>query len=137
MADTDIGFGADFLRGVGTPLVYTTVGEVIDLKLPELTRDTKDATHYKSPERWREYIGGLREGGEVGVTIQFADPADLGTLMGDLQQDAPIAYRIAFPDATAWSFTGLVTKAAPAVPMEERMTCEFTVKLSGKPAFLT
>ncbi len=135
-ADTDIGFGADFLRGVGTPLVYTTVGQVIDMTLPELSRDAKDATHYKSPDRWREYIGGLRDTGEVSVTVQFADPTDLGTLMGDLQADTPVAYRIEFPDATTWSFTGLVTKAAPVVPLEERMTCEFAIKLSGKPEFL-
>lgn len=137
MADTDIGFGTEFQRGTGVgPVIYTTVGEVIDITLPELTRDTKEATHYKSPERYREYIGGLRDGGEAGFTVQFKDSADLTLLLADYQSDLPVAYKIVFPDATSWSFTGLVTKVGATVPMEERMTAEVTVKLSGKPLFL-
>ena len=137
MADTDIGYGTDFQRGTGSgPIVYATVGEVIDIKLPELTRDTKDATHYKSPDRYKEYIGALRDGGEAGFTLQFKDAADLTALLTDYQTDAAVPYRIVFPDATHWTFSGLVTKVGATVPLEDRMTAEVTVKISGKPAFL-
>lgn len=136
MADTDIGFGCDFQRGAGDPLVYTTVGEVIDISLPELTRDTKDATHYKSPDRFKEYIAGLRDGGEFGCTIQFTTPADLTALLADFMVDTAIPYRHVFPDDTHWDFSGIMTKVGAAVPMEERMTAELTFKISGKPAFI-
>ena len=138
MVDTTIGFGTDFQRGTGTgPITYATVGEIIDLNLPELTRDTKEATHFKSQDRFREYISGLRDAGEAGFTLQFNSATDLATLMTDYQSEVAIPYKIVFPDATSWTFTGLVTKVAPTVSLEDRMTAEVTIKLSGKPTFLT
>lgn len=138
MANTDIGFGADFQRGTGSgPITYATIGEVIDITLPELTRDTKDATHYKSADRFKEYIGGLRDAGEASVKIQFKEPADLDDLLADFQLDTAVPYKIVFPDATDWAFTALITKIGAVVPIEERMECDVSFKLSGKPAFLT
>lgn len=137
MADTDIGFGSKFQRGTGSdPIVYADIGEAIDFKMPELTRDTKDATHYNSPDRFKEFIFGLRDGGEFGVTIQFKDIAALDDLMADFMTDTALPYQFLFPDETAWQFTGGITKIGPAVPMEERMTAEFTFKISGKPGFI-
>lgn len=132
----DIGFGAKFHRGSGSPLAYASVGEVIDLKLPELTRDTKETTHFESPNGWREFIGALRDAGEFGVTIQFDAVADLAAFIADFKNKNAVPYRIIFPNNDHWDISGLVTKVGTIVPMEDRMTCEIGIKVSGEPAFI-
>ena len=34
-------------------------------------RYTVDATHMASTDKWREFVGGLRDAGEVSITINF------------------------------------------------------------------
>jgi predicted secreted protein len=136
MADTDIGFGADFQRGTGSPLVYVTVGEVTDFRMPNPKRDTVDATHSKSPNRYREFIGSMRDAGECGFDIQYSDPAALDDLLADFNDDDPKNYRIVFPDLTNWDFIGLVTSVAPEMPIAEKMKAAIDFKVTGQPAFL-
>ena len=55
--------GIDFKRLVAG--VYVTMGDVRSLSGPSMTRAAIDNTHSTSPAGWREFIGGLRDGGEV------------------------------------------------------------------------
>lgn len=137
MAGTDIGFNTKFKRGTGSgPITYTQVGEVTDISLPNLTRDSKDATHYQSKGGWKEFIPGLPDGGEVKYTIQFDSTADMATMLADFQIRTLMPYQVEWPDATLWEFQGFITSIQPVVPMDERMTAEVTIKISGKPAFM-
>lgn len=137
MADADIGFGTLIKRGTGTgTIVYSAVGQVIDLSLPSLSRDMKEATHYASPGGWREYIPGLKEAGEVKFTIQFSDIGAMDTVLADIQLKTTVPYEIEFPDATKWDFVGLVQTVTPVAPIDDRMTAEVTIKISGKPGFI-
>lgn len=137
--EASIGHGSLFERssnGLSTG-VFSTVGEVLDIAPPSMTRDVVDATHMQSPERWREYIAGLKDGGEVSVEVNFV-PGNAATTaaLADLNTDTPGYYKITFPDDTEWGFAAFMTGIEPGDPLDDKMTATFTFKLTGKPAFV-
>ncbi|WP_137387955.1 phage tail tube protein [Rhodoligotrophos defluvii] len=136
MSDAVIGYGVAFERNVGLPGVYEAIGELIEPGAPGLTRDAPDATHAASADAYREFISGLRDGGEVTFTLALKPGDDTQALLyADVNSDAPRSYRIVFPNtqATAWIFDGLVTGLNPALPIDDRMTLAVTIKVTGKP----
>lgn len=135
----DIGHGTQFLRETDTPGTYAATGEVFEVTAPSITKDVVDATHMQSPDRFKEYIGGLVDVGEFSVTLKFeADDPNIDDLIADVTAKAARNYKIIFPDdtSTEWIVSGLATKYEPGVPMGDKMTANFTVKPTGKPAFI-
>jgi hypothetical protein len=134
-----IGHGTTFAKSDmgGTP-VYTALADVISIEGPGLTRDTVDATHMGSTERFREFVGGLRDAGEVTIELNF-DPGGTAqiALVASYRSDSAINYRITFPDATIWEFAAFVTSISPTTPLDDKMTLSAGFKLTGKPAFMT
>jgi len=112
---------------------YTDIAGIHDtVKGPEMTADAVDVTDHDSADGWKEYIGGLKDGGEVGYKINW-DPADS-------QHDTLVAavgekkyWKITFPDGTSTAtFQGVMTKYAPEMPLDDKMTAEIGIKVSGK-----
>ena len=130
MADAQIGLGSDFKRGT------TTVGEILSIGAPSLSRDVIDATHMGSVEGWREFIAGLKDGGEVTVDIQ-SKPSSTGyqALVADFDNDSPESYAIDFPDGWSWTFSAFITGLETSDPLEDKIETSATFKITGKPTF--
>lgn len=119
---------------------YTTVGQLYDIAPPGMSRDAIDVTDHSSTDRWREFIKGLKDGGEVTLSVWY-DPVnatqDFSTgVLADLDEDITVPnWLITFPDvaSTTWTIPGFVTDASPAVPLDDGMSMDVTVKVSGKP----
>jgi predicted secreted protein len=134
------GFGVEFAVGdAASPEVFTKVAEVLSVGGPSLSRDTPEATHTDSTAGYKEFIAGMKDGGEVTVTMNFL-PADAtqklsGGLLGDFATDTLINYKITFPSSptVAWTFAGLMTGFEPDVPIDDRMTASVSFKVSGQP----
>lgn len=139
MPDPAIGHGSTFHRSSDATSggSFATIGEVLSITPPALSRDAVDVTHMESTERWREFIGGLKDGGEVSVELNF-DPGDATTtsLLADLNANTAGYYKITFPDATAWGFAALLTGFESSDPLDDKMTATVTFKLTGKPGFI-
>lgn len=133
-----IGYGTKFKRAAsGSPSEYSSVGEVTSITAPGLSRDAVETTHMESTERWRTFISGLKDGGEVNIEINF-DPSDSSTtdFLNDLNTDANVDYQIEWRDGTLWTFNALMTGMEPGVPIDDRITANCTFKVSGKPYFI-
>lgn len=124
--------GTLFKRGTGSPLVFTTIGEIFNVGGPSLSREALDATAHGDADK--EFIGGLRDGGEVNLEMHF-DPADAGdqALLADMQEDSPGDYQIVFPDSatTTFQFAALVTAFEVQAPVDGKLTASVTLKVSG------
>ena len=134
-----IGHNSTFQRsGDGTSGgVFEAVAEVTSITPPSLARETVDVTDFASAERWREFIGALKDGGEVTLEVNFdPDSSDTTNWLADLNADTAGYYKIVFPDATEWGFAALMTGFEAGVPLEDKMTASVTYKLTGKPAFI-
>lgn len=129
-----IGFGVKFQRESDTPDSYVNIGELIDITPPAMSRDVVESTHYESTDRIKTWISALRDVGEVSGTIQLDAEADLDNLIVDWKSDAARSYRIIWPDGTTqWDFDGLITEVAVGLPIDDRATCDFTIRIVAKP----
>ena len=126
------GFGTTIAYSTDGGTTYTDIGGIHDtISGPELSADAVEVTDHDSADGWREYIGGLKDAGEVGFKVNW-DPADT-------QHDALVAqvgnvidWKITFPDgASTATFQGIMTNYTPDVPLDDRMTAEITIKITG------
>ena len=134
-----IGHGSQFQRSDnGTSGgAFASVGTVYDIRPPGLSRETVDVTSHASTERWREFIGGLRDGGEMAVDIEFDPSAQaVADFLADLNADAAGYYKIIFPNTTEWAFAGLMNGFEATDPLDDKLMATATFKITGKPGFI-
>lgn len=130
-------FGTQFQRGDGAvPEVFATVGEATNISGPGMERETIDVTSHDSPERFREWVGGLIDAGEVTFEVNW-DPSLHVPLIDDFQDPIPRNYRIVFPAPPGGRFTfaAFITGMDHEFPHDDKMAADFTFKISGKPVF--
>lgn len=124
----------------GSPTeTFTTIAEVTEISGPSLALDVIDVTSHDSTGGWREKIGGLLDGGEVTFTINYLPSnathnATTG-LLRDLKNRTKRNFKLVFPDAgsSTWSFTALVTSFEPSEPIDDRLTADVTLSITGQP----
>ncbi len=129
------GYGCQLQRSdMAVAPVFTSIAGVANVGGPDLQRETYDATHHASPEAYREFVGGLRDGGEVSLEIRY-DPREHDVLAADLDDDVARDYRLIWPAITGaqWDFKGWLTGFSPEGPHDDLLTAEITIKVTGKP----
>ena len=125
-----------------TPEVFTTVAEVTEITALDMSRDDIEVTSHDSADGYKEFLPGMRDGGEVTIKANWI-PAD-GThdgstgLLEQWDDDTTHNYELLLPDTTTkWAFTGFLTGYKNDTPLEEQSTLECKIKLTGKPVLTT
>lgn len=135
-----LGMGTRFFRGVleGEAYVYTKISNITEFGELSLTRGTVDDTDYDTEGGFNTFIGGMRDAGELPLTMKFRD-GDSGqeALLQDYQQDLPVRYKIVWLNVakTNCIFMGLVTSIGTAQPKDNFVTRSVSIKISGQPVF--
>lgn len=131
-------FGTQLQRGDGAgPEVFEAIANVTDITPPGLERETLDVTSHGSPDAWREFIGGLKDGGEVEIEINY-DPREHDALIADFEDDEPRNYKVVWPKALgSWEFAAVLTNFEPEAPHDDKLAASLTFKVSGKPTITT
>jgi len=129
---TKVQFGdkADFND---TPVVYTplTGVESVNPVSPEV--DDIDITDFDSLEAWREFKPGLKDGGEVEITLQYEESQN-STLQGTLLA-VTRAWQVLFPDGSDVQFNGHINGIDHEDPVDDKIMQTVTIKVTGKPIF--
>lgn len=140
------GFGTSLSRGQGDidpgPETFEAIGNLTSITIPGFSREIYDVTAHDSPNKWREWIGGLLEGGEASCDLNY-DPATTldgqtvyMTLVADAESPDPVNYEIELPDGSKFACALLITEYADIdAPFDGKVTGSITFKLSGKPTF--
>jgi predicted secreted protein len=125
-------------RSVGTKIQIGAnfVANITSISGLELSADTIDTTALDSTGGYREFIGGFKDAGEVGIQGYF-DPGDTGqsALYTAFQLGSTDSYSIIFPASlgASWTFSGVVTGFKTGADLEEALSFEGTIKVSGQP----
>lgn len=132
MAHND-GFGVIIQRSIAS--VWTTIAQIKDGPVgPSLDRTMIDVTSKDSTSRYREFLAGLRDGGEVTFTIGY-DPAGTthAQLLTDFGSDTAASWRVAFADSDTWAavFSAFVKSFQPTGPLDDELTADVTLKITG------
>jgi predicted secreted protein len=111
MSNADIGYDSEFAIESTTPGTYTKVAEVVAITPPGMSRDAVEVTHLESAERWKQYIAGLKDGGEASITLNFVASATDALLAAFNAETG--GYQITFPNGIRMQFDGFCTAYNP------------------------
>lgn len=128
-------FGIQFQRSDMDPdtPTFTAIANVTNVSGPEMERETYDVTAHDSTDGWREFIGGLKDGGEVSLELNY-DPRVHDDLVADFEDVEPRDYKIVFPqNLGTWELKAVMTGFSQEAPVDDKLSAELTFKVSGKP----
>jgi hypothetical protein len=137
MTDALLGYGSRFaIDDEDSPTNYVEIAEVRSITPPSETIDMIDATHMQSPDRRREFISGLIDGGEASFEMNFipgnASDQRLNVI---LNLAAGVSRRrsckITYPNGVYQIFDGELTGYEKTVPFDDRMGATVTFKVTG------
>jgi hypothetical protein len=119
-----------------SPPAFVVVGEISAVNGPAFAADAHDATHMQSEDRFREFIPGLRDAGEISGEINYV-PGGAGTELMVSNLGRKKTFQIEEPDSGSPPITmvseAFITAFNITGPVAEKMNATFTLKLSGKP----
>lgn len=140
MADTQdpsIGWNGEFwLSTDDTNANLDAMVQVVSFGLPQDQTDRVESTHLKSPNRRREYIAGLVDGGEVQVVLNFRPGSDTDQAIEDAHiagDERAVRFNVPIAGVLTWSYTSkaIVTgydrgTVSPGEKMEATVTLAIT-----------
>ena len=112
---------------------FTDISEVTELPLPAEEGTEVEATHLNSPNRMRENISGLADGGEIAFSCNFIPSDASQAAMRDLRRSGDACnFRIIFTTGETVTFTAFVKSwDAGTASADSVMSATITLKLSG------
>lgn len=128
-----IGFGSTFeletAPGAGT---FALIAEITDLTPPNEKADVLDATNFDSPDGYKEFIAGMVDPGDLKFEMNFLPGSASETLiLAARASRMRYAAKVTFPTGQIWQFSLLVLEYSPAAPVDKKMTCQVSGKVSG------
>lgn len=127
------GIGTVFSRWNSLTSTWDTIAEVTNITGPGMSRETIDVTSFDSSGGYREFIAGLRDGGDISFNMNFT-AAGYQTMKDDFESDTRQDYSIQLPDTdnTTFELEGLVTELPLDIPLDDKISCDVTIKISGE-----
>lgn len=116
----------------------TAIAELTSIGGLDLSADTIETTTLDSADGFRTFAQGLKDAGEVSVSGYF-NLTDHQGLHTDFESGVESAYSIEFPASmdAKWTFNAIVTAYSTGAEMEDNVSFEATLKVSGKPTLTT
>lgn len=137
MSDAISGIGTSFKRWDSSSAVaaWVSLAEVNSISGPGMSRETIDVTSLDSTGGYREIIAALRDGGEVSFQMNFTR-ANYDLMKADFESDTLQNYQILLDDTdnTAIEFTGLVMEFPLNIAIDDKITIDVTIRVSGQPS---
>ena len=132
-------------HGYGTVMLQTTdepditIANITSITLGAITVDSLDVGAMDSTAQYRGAVAGMIDPGEISISAIY-DESEYDYLKGELDGvttawAVAVAWKITFPDSSYYTFNGIITSLTIDDPFDDKMTMDFTIKVSGKPAF--
>ncbi len=113
------------------------IAEITNLGMPSMKADSIDITSEDSDDSFREFLAGLRDGGEISIEFNFIPGDTTGqiAMAADFAAGATKTATIALPAAaaTAWTFNGFLTAFSMSGAMDGKLMGAATIKITGNP----
>lgn len=114
--------------------VFVTLEEVYSVTPPEIAIDTVEASHFASPDRFREFVPGMKDPGSASCEMNYVPNSATDQRLDALEASGDkVAMRITYPNAVTVTFTAQVANYSKAIPVDDRMTAVASFKVSSAP----
>lgn len=122
---------------IGESSSAVKVGGLTEIGGIELSADTLDTTTLDSEGGYREFIGGFKDAGEVSLSgyLEISEANGQKKMYDAFESGKVEEFAIEFPEAVKakWTFDGIVTGFSTGTSLEDLISFEATIKVSGKP----
>ena len=129
--NADIGYDSSFGIEGETSGTYVAVAEVTAINGFGFSRESLEATHLKSPDQYKEFIAGMKEGQPVTITLNYV-PSESDALVTAFEAKTG-KYEITAPNGVQMRFSGFCTQYEIGELNADKMTATATFQPSGKP----
>lgn len=119
-----------------SPDVLQALDEITTITPPSSTLDQIDVSHMQSPNRRREFISGMTDGGEFSCEMNYVPGGATDDFLFAIL-NSPVGVsrrrfvRLSFPNGTTWFFQGELTGYDITLPFDDKMVATATFKVSG------
>lgn len=136
-----IGYGS--VLGFSTDLIlWEYVGQVVDIEPPQeqtgnvqvTNNDSGGGTVYASGRRYHEYLPTLTDGGTASFNLIYT-ASTYAQLKKIVKGGGQRYWRLRLPDGYTAFWIAHIESLSPHDPMEDRLTIDVTLKVSGEPKF--
>jgi len=118
-----------------------TVAELTNIGGVEISNDMRDVTTHDSASRFREFIAGLADGGEVPIEgfFKYDDTTGQLAMVTDAGDGTEREAIITFPDSIAtWTFDALIQRIKVGdAPVDGEIPFTATLRVTGEPVLAT
>lgn len=145
MADSDdpiIGYAKHIAYSSDGGSTYTNVAKTTEVKLPERELGTAEITNDDSPDFHKEYLPALYDPGTVSFSYiytaaQYKALETIYQLASDTstRASATKTWKVTFPDGSTAVFDGFMTKHDLPMALEDAVTVEAELQVSGQMTF--
>lgn len=112
--------------------IFSPITEVTSITPPSDKIDIIEATHMTSPGGNKEFLIGLNDPGEAGFTFNFIASGSADTTLRAWRAARGVrGCRITYPNGVVWTFQGILTGYQPSLPMNDKMSADVTIKVTG------
>ena len=138
MSNAKTGPGFFIQKGDGaSPENFTTVAEVLDVKLNGQKLDMAEVTNQSSPGGWKEFKPSVKDPGslEFDLNFQASEPthgASVG-LVADFINAQVRNWRVTLQDVPFWRFAGYVMEIPQNMPVNGALKGNFKIQITGAP----
>jgi predicted secreted protein len=127
---------SDGISGYGTTVSGASTGALGDLtgvNIAGMDVTDLDVSTMASPDRWKEFIAGMKNAGEVTLTLlyEMGNFDAVQTAFGGPNE----AWTVTFPDGSTFVCSGYIKHLGADSKMDDKITQAVTIKLSGEPVF--
>ena len=129
-----VAMGTTLKKGTATIANLTSIDGV------GVSSDTIETTNLSTEGGYRTFVTSLKDAGEVSISGHF-DFTSHDPLLADFEDGSVDVYTIEFPDmgvthGTQWTFSAVVSAFSTSVELEDLISFEATLKVSGKPSLI-
>lgn len=134
-------FGIKLEYSIDDKSTWVPVAEIQDITPPGYSKETVDTTNHGTADGVRTKRGGLVDGGEGSVVLDY-DPSlashQFLRTRAETANDDPLDFRITMPgDESSEEFKAVVTNFEVSAPIEGDLEATITLARSGKGTYAT
>jgi len=139
-----IGYGCDLQYSTNGGSSYGSLATVESFDLPDMKATDVDVSNIEMSVPWRLFQAGLVNGGAFKMKCIWSKAAYANVCNNLLGKTQPVTgtngmFKLVFSDivstASTLVWTGYVNELAGAGPIDDKITADVTIKISGQPTF--
>lgn len=122
-----------FAHGTTLSLGGSLVAELTNITGPSISVDPIDVTSHDTADKFREFVAGLKDGGEISVEGNLVSTTQGNVILNNIASGDVVAVVITFPDGITFTCQGFATGFEPGAPHDDKLSFTATIKVTGKP----